>query len=153
MRVVLAEEQEFNPTLAEDILDGIVVIGFITGQSGTGGNIEVVARQCGRIAHGARSQKEFNRLSAFGNQNMHAYAIEKALFTGDAPSPCLGLLEFTAWDAVVIAGGNRVAVQDMLERSLSSFQYPPSERKRVRNNSAIRCKWRLKRLLLNKCGM
>jgi len=111
--VVLAHGQEFHPSLVQHILDRIVVIGLVARQPGTLGYVEIIARQGSQITHGSRSQKEFDGLSAFGNQDMHPYSIEKAFFAGDVTPPFLTLIELTARDAVVVADGNWVTVQDV----------------------------------------
>lgn len=59
---------------------------------------------------------------------MHACTIEIALFADDVPAPCLTLIEFAAWYAIVIAGGNRVAVQDIAGTLIEQLPvYPPAK--------------------------
>ena len=113
---------------------------------------QVATKRC-RITHRPRGQKEFNRLSVFGNQDMHPNAIEKTLFAGDLPTPGFTLVEFTARNAVVVTGGNRVAVQNVARTLIEHLPVFAQREKESQKQLEIRCTRRLKQFLLNLCGI
>ena len=109
-RILLPQGQKFHTSFSHQILDGVIVVGFVPCDPGLFWYIEILEPPGTRVTKGSRRQKEFNGLALFGDHNMNTETLKIAFFAGNIASPVFASIDFRASDAIVVAHGDGITV-------------------------------------------
>lgn len=112
-RVRLSQWQKRALCFLEDIFQGVIVMGLVSGNPGSFGQVKVIPLHSTRITVAARGQEELHRLTCFGDHQLRLETVEETLFTGLATPPDFPPVSFRTGDAIVVAGRDGKAVDDV----------------------------------------
>jgi hypothetical protein len=149
LRIRLAQGQQRALRFLEEIFQGVIGVGLVSGNPCSFRQIEVIPLHGTCIAVATGGQEKLNGLALFGNHQMQLETVKEAPFASLTTSPHFSTVSFRADDAVIIAGSDRKAIDDVDRVFVQAFPGLAQHRKQGQK----RCKRRLKRLLESMFGI
>lgn len=147
LRDRLPQRRQTALRFLEQIFQGVISVGLIPGHPGAFRQVKAIPLHGARVTVAARGQEKLDWLSLFGHHQMQHETVKEALFAGLSASEGFTSVQLRGIDAVVVAGNNREAVNDVERVLIQAFPGLAQHQEQGQNTSALLCKRRLKRLL------